>query len=318
MSALAGIRVLDFTSRLPGPLAGLMLAEAGAEVTKIEGPQGDPLASAMPNWPDAQRTYAELNRGKRILRLDLKDPHDRAQLVPLLNDCDVVLEGFRPGVMARLGLDYPTLAAQNPRLIYCSLSGYGQSGPDAQRAGHDLSYLAGHGLLSLLKSSAGDPVVPGVLLADIAAGSYPAFMNVVLALFARERSGRGTYLDVAIAANLSPFALGARAGSLFSGGSPRYRTYKTRDGRYLAVAALEAGFWNEFCARIELGDELRDEPDRAKVAAAIERCIAQKDAAEWATLLEPFDTCCAIVAELDPNAALEVPLARQLLASGAV
>ena len=191
MSALEGVNVLDFTSRLPGPLAGLMLAEAGAEVIKIEGPAGDPLQNALPNWPDAAQTYERLNRGKRILRLDLKDERDREVLEPLLETCDVLLEGFRPGVMARLKLDYETLAARFPRLIYCSISGYGQAGPDAARAGHDLTYLAGRGVLSLLATSEGDAIVPGILLADIAAGSYPAFMNVVLALFGRERTGRG-------------------------------------------------------------------------------------------------------------------------------
>ena len=218
MSALEGINVLDFTSRLPGPLAGLLLAEAGAEVTKIEGPAGDPLDNAL-GWPDASHTYARLNRGKRILRLDLKNERDRATLEPLLETCDVLLEGFRPGVMARLKLDYAMLMPRYPRLIYCSISGYGQSGPDAGRAGHDLTYLAGRGVLSLLATDAGEAIVPGVLLADIAAGSYPAFMNVVLALFGRERSGRGTHLDVAMSRNLDMFVLGARAGRLFTGGS---------------------------------------------------------------------------------------------------
>ncbi len=313
MSALEGVRVLDFTSRLPGPLAGLLLSEAGAEVVKIEPPAGDPLCSSIPGWPDAPATYAQLNRGKRVMRLDLKNASGRAQLEPLLRRCDVLLEGFRPGVMARLGLDYATLAAAHPRLIYCSLSGYGQSGAESQRAGHDLSYLAGSGVLSLLATRSGEPVVPGVLLADIAAGSYPAFMNVLLALLERARTGRGTHLDVAMARNLEPFALGARAGTLFTGGSPRYRTYRTRDGRALAVAALEPNFWNEFCERIELPETLRDDArDPAATASAIERTIASKDAREWAVLLEPYDTCTALLAPLDVAAPLALPLAPQL------
>jgi crotonobetainyl-CoA:carnitine CoA-transferase CaiB-like acyl-CoA transferase len=314
MSALEGISVLDFTSRLPGPLAGLMLCEAGAAVTKIEPLDGDPLCSSLPNWPDAPTTYAQLNRGKRVLRLDLKAPGDRAKLEPLLHECDVVLEGFRPGVMARLGLDYATLSAQNPRLVYCSLSGYGQAGPDVRRAGHDLTYLAGRGILSLLATRDGEPIVPGVLLADIAAGSYPAFMNIVLALFARERTGRGAYLDVAMAHNLGPFALGGAAGTLFTGGSPRYRMYRTRDGKRLAVAALEPNFWNEFCTRLGLADDLRDDArDPAATAREIERLIAQRDAREWAELLVPFDTCTALLAPLDRNSTpLALPLSPEL------
>ena len=313
MSALEGVRVLDFTSRLPGPLAGLLLAEAGAAVCKIESPAGDPLCTSIPGWPDAPRTYAELNRGKRILRLDLKSESGREALAPLLERCDVLLEGFRPGVMARLGLDYATLSAANPRLIYCSISGYGQSGSLAARAGHDLTYLAGNGLLATMAARDGEPVVPGVLLADVGAGSYPAFMNVVLALFQRERTGRGAYLDVALARNLAPFALGARAGSLFTGGSPRYRLYRTRDGRYLAVGALEPNFWNEFCARIDLPEAERDDArDSAATALAIERTIATKDAAEWATLLEPYDTCAVLLVPLDTDAPLALPLAAPL------
>jgi len=313
MSALEGVRVLDFTNRLPGPLAGMLLADAGAEVTKIEPPDGDPLCRGLGGWSDAPQTYAFLNGRKRILRLDLKLDEDRAQLAPLLEDCDVLLEGFRPGVMARLRLDYAALAARNPRLIYCSISGYGQTGPDSARAGHDLSYLAGRGILSLLTTRSGEPVVPGVLLADIAAGSYPAFMNVVLALFARERSGHGTHLDVALAGNLDLFALGARAGTLFTGGSPRYRIYATRDGRALAVAALEANFWDEFCARIELPGALRDDArDPAATMLAIERIIAGRDASEWAALLEPYDTCAALLVPLDLSRTPASPLAPQL------
>ena len=312
MSALEGINVLDFTSRLPGPLAGLLLAEAGAEVTKIEGPAGDPLDNAL-GWPDASHTYARLNRGKRILRLDLKNERDRATLEPLLETCDVLLEGFRPGVMARLKLDYETLAARFPRLIYCSISGYGQAGPDAARAGHDLTYLAGRGVLSLLATSEGDAIVPGILLADIAAGSYPAFMNVVLALFGRERTGRGTHLDVAMTRNLDFFTLGARAGKLFTGGSPRYRIYRTRDGRALAVGALEANFWDAFCACIALPEQLRDDSrDPVATIRAIEDIVGRKDAREWTDLLEKCDTCAALLEPLDASASLEVPLAPQL------
>jgi alpha-methylacyl-CoA racemase len=325
---LAGIRVLDFTTRLPGPLATHILAQAGADVCKVEPPDGDELARMTPLWPEAPAMYAALNDGKRIERLNLKDPRDREALRPLLADADVVMEGFRPGVMARLGLDYPTVSALNPRIVYCSLTGYGQTGPRSGRAGHDLSYLAESGALSLMTVD-GVAAVPGTLVADIAAGAYAAVLNVALALFARTSSGRGAYLDCAMAENLKPFVWWGRVngatsgrwpkpnGDLFTGGTARYRLYATSDGRQLAVAAIEPQFWARFCDAIGLEGALRiDMADPTATVAAVASRVGAHDAAHWRAVFTEVDTCCAIVDTVEEAVAgertlevLEAPLA---------
>jgi crotonobetainyl-CoA:carnitine CoA-transferase CaiB-like acyl-CoA transferase len=308
MGALDGVVVLDFTQLVPGPLASLWFAQAGAEVVKVEPPGGDALCHAMPQWPHAPALYELLNRGKRVLRIDLRDPAQRPALEALLARADVLLEGFRPGVMQRLGLDYATLSARDPRLVYCSITGYGQSGRDAQKAGHDLTYLAESGLLALFATRDGVPVVPGVLLADIAGGSYPAVAHVLAALFERERTGRGAYLDVAMTKAVAPFALWARANAeggappqsgreLLTGGSPRYALYATRDGRWLAVAALEEKFWQTFCTAIALDPQWRDDArDPEATRAAVASKIAAEPAHAWQARFAGLDACAAVVA----------------------
>jgi alpha-methylacyl-CoA racemase len=197
MRPLAGIKVVDFSTLLPGPLASLILAEGGAEVIKVERPDpGDELRSYEPRFGQASAGFALLNRGKRSIALDLKASGARERFMPLLRSADVLIEQFRPGVMDRLGLGYATLAAVNPRLIYCSITGYGQSGPKSQVAAHDLNYLAETGVLHLAAGADGAPMVPPALIADIAGGSYPAALNILLALRARDASGRGCHLDM--------------------------------------------------------------------------------------------------------------------------
>jgi alpha-methylacyl-CoA racemase len=183
MQPLAGIKVIDFSTLLPGPLASLILLEAGAEVIRIERPGlSDELRDYEPRFGAASAAFALLNRGKRSIALDLKAKRATERLMPILCAADVLIEQFRPGVMARLGLGYEAIEAINPRLIYCSITGYGQSGPKAQSAGHDLNYMAETGLLHLAAGADGAPVVPPALIADIAGGSYPAALNILLAL----------------------------------------------------------------------------------------------------------------------------------------
>jgi alpha-methylacyl-CoA racemase len=309
---LAGIRVLDFTTRLPGPLATFLLQQAGAEVCKVEPPAGDTLDRSTPLWPEAPAMYAALNGRKRVERFDLSLAAERARLAPLLCEADVLLEGFRPGVMARFGLDYERVAHENPRVVYCSLTGYGQTGPRRDRAGHDLSYLAESGVLSLLANAHGVPVVPGALIADIAAGSFAAIIDIVMALYAREKTGRGAFLDCAMSDKLAPFAMwgivnGTSSGrwprpacDLFTGGSPRYRCYRTADGRWLAVAAIEPQFWDRFCNAIGLEPDARsDARDPVATTAAVAICIAARDATHWRTVFTEVDACCAIVSSLE-------------------
>ena len=310
---LDGLLVLDFSTLLPGPLATLLLAEAGAEVIKIERPdQGEELRHYEPKWGRDSVTFALLNRGKKSLALDLKDPADRAKLEPLLARADVLVEQFRPGVMARLGLDYDSLSAINPGLVYCAITGYGQTGPKRRRAGHDLNYIGDAGLLSLASGPADRPGVPPGLIADIAGGAYPAVMNILLALKARDGSGKGCHLDIAMTENVLPFtfwALGrgqahgrwpADGAEQLTGGSPRYRLYPTADGRLAAVAALEQKFWDGFCAAIELESEWReDRRDPAGTAARVAEIIAARPASHWARVFEQADCCCSIVQTLE-------------------
>jgi alpha-methylacyl-CoA racemase len=283
---LEGCLVLDFSTLLPGPLATLLLAEAGAEVIKIERPG----AGDMPS-------LAELNRGKRCLVLDLKQPDDHQQLQPLLARADVLVEQFRPGVMDRLGLGYEDVAAINPTIVYCSITGYGQKGPKSGVAGHDLNYIAETGLLSLSMGTPSQPVIPPVLIADIAGGSYPAVMNILLALRERERTGRGRHLDVSMTDNLFPLMLGR---SVVTGVSARYRLYVTKDGRMLAVGALEQKFWDTFCAVIDLDPRLRDDAiDPKATASRVAEVVASETADTWARRIDGRDCCCSIVASVE-------------------
>jgi alpha-methylacyl-CoA racemase len=200
---LEGVRAVDFSTLLPGPLATLILAEAGAEVVKIERPgRGDELRDSAPRLGAASDGFALLNRGKRSLALDLKDPAAIAQLQPLLAAAQVLVEQFRPGVMDRLGLGYAAVRVLNPRIVYCSISGYGQSGPKAGVAGHDLNYLADTGLLALGGGAADVPAIPPGLIADIGGGALPAVINILLALRQAAAIGQGCHLDVAMTDNL--------------------------------------------------------------------------------------------------------------------
>ena len=226
----------------------------------------------------------------------------------LLARADVLLEGFRPGVMARLGLDYDAVRAINPRIVYCSITGYGQSGPKAQRAGHDLSYIAQTGLLALSTGHPETPTVPPVLIADLMGGAYPAVMSVVMALFRRERTGEGACIDISMteglflpmfwawAQGLSTGVWPGSGGHLFTGGSPRYRIYPAADGGLVAVAALEDKFWAAFCDAIGLsGDMRKDEADAQSVVAAVGQLIAADTSDRWREVFARVDCCVSVV-----------------------
>lgn len=330
---LAGLRVVDFSTLLPGPLASLILAEAGAEVTKIERPGGDDLRDYPPAAGSSEHSmgagFALLNRGKRSIEVDLKDPAQHARLMPLVEQADVLIEQFRPGVMARFGLDYEALRERNPKLVYCSITGYGQDGPKAQRPGHDLNYLAETGLLSLTAGQDGAPIVPPGLIADIGGGALPAVINILLALRVAQTMGSGCHLDIAMCDGLFAWlwwALGQQAvtgqapasgGALLSGGSPRYRLYRTDGGGFLAVAALEQKFWDRFCELIYLAPRHRREQDGAPASIdAIARIIAQRPADHWQELFEGEEVCCTIVRDLDSALVDPQVAARGLFAGG--
>ncbi|MEZ5653547.1 MAG: CaiB/BaiF CoA-transferase family protein [Burkholderiaceae bacterium] len=306
---LSDVKVLDFSTLLPGPMATLFLAEAGAQVIKVERPgRGDEMRSYEPRWGGTSVNFAMLNRGKKSIELDLKSADQRKRLLPLLAEADVIVEQFRPGVMDRLELGFEHVKTINPDIVYCAITGYGQSGPKRDVAGHDLNYIGDAGLLSLSSGPVAAPVVPPALIADIAAGTYPAVLNILLALRERDRSGRPAFLDIAMADNLFPFmywAIGnglgaglwpANGNDLVTGGSPRYRLYPTADGKLLAAAPLEQKFWSAFCEAIGLDASLRDDSiDPVSTARRVAEIIAERSSDHWQRLFAQADCCCSIV-----------------------
>ena len=268
---LGGIRVLDLTRHLPGPLATLLLADMGAEVLKIEPPDSDGLRDMGPRRADGSSAYfAAVNAGKTTQRIDLKDPAGRASFLELVKDADVLIESFRPDVMMRLGVGYEALKPVNPRLIYCSLNGFGCTGPLARTAAHDLNYVS---LAGALPPVAADGELPDTPLADCAGGLFAA-LAIVGALHGRARDGQGCHIDLALLDAVMPLqifplaqlsASGASAPpgqGLLNGGAACYHVYETADGRRVTLAALEAKFWRAFCAAAGRPDWMtrHDEP----------------------------------------------------------
>ena len=311
--SLEGIKVIDFSTLLPGPLASLFLSETGAEVIKIEKPGvGDEIRLSNPQWGEQSVSFSLLNRGKKSLSLDLKDPKNLKILIPILKEADIIIEQFRPGVMKRLGLDYESIKKINQDIIYVSITGYGQYGPKSMVAGHDLNYIGNAGLLSISMGRENDTVVPPALVADIAGGSYPAVINILLALRKRDLNKEGSYIDLSMTENLFPFmfwGLGSgfahnkwpgNSDGVLSGGSPRYNIYKTSDGSYVAAAPLEDRFWNKFCEAIELPKKfIKTMNDQEKVIQEIRKIIGQKEKNYWLDVFNKADCCCSIVKSIE-------------------
>jgi crotonobetainyl-CoA:carnitine CoA-transferase CaiB-like acyl-CoA transferase len=335
MRPLEGLLVLDFSTLLPGPLASLILAEAGARVLKIERPgRGDEMRSYEPKLGEDSVNFIMLNRGKQSFAIDLKAADAVQRLKPLIARADVLIEQFRPGVMERFGLGYEAVRRMNPKLVYCSITGWGQYGPKAQVAAHDLNYMAETGLLGLTAGADGAPVLPPVLVADVAGGTFPAVINILLALRQRDQTGLGSHLDIAMGDNLFTFVywgLGNGFGGagwpkpgaeLVTGGSPRYQIYRTADGRFLAAAPLEDKFWENFTRVIDLPAPLRDPAASSiEVIAAVAERIAAQSSAHWQAAFAGQDVCCSIVATLeeatnDPHTAARGLFADMLKVTG--
>src|SRR3982751_1800903 len=261
---LAGVTVLDLTRLLPGPMCTLYLADLGADVIKVEDTGAGDYArdlrlSAGARNAGATAWYRALNRNKRSIAIDLKHPSGHAAFMALARNADVVVEGFRPGVVASLGVDYDAVRNVNARIVYCALSGYGQTGPRSQAAGHDINYLGYAGVLNYSGERGGAPAVCNLQIADLLGGAASAAIAILAALFGAQRSARGRYIDVAMADAVLAheiFLLGAledhgavapRGEDLLTGGVPCYGVYATSDGRWLAVGALEAKFWRTLC-----------------------------------------------------------------------
>lgn len=312
MQPLTGLFVLDFTTLLPGPLATLMLAETGAEVLKIEQPGGENARRFPPFVGNESAAFAMLNRGKASMTLDLKSEADREKLAPLIKRADILVEQFRPGVMDRLGLAYEDLKKINPRLIYCSISGYGQGGPRVHEAGHDINYIGNTGLLDLQPGPADRPVVPPMLAADIAGGSFPAVINILLALRARDQSGRGGRIDIAMTDAMFTFTWAALAigiatgrfpkpGDLWLvGGSPRYQIYPAKDGKLIACGALEPKFWAAFTQAIDLPREFIDDTrDPKATREAVAKLVVARTSEEWRPIFAAADCCATVIVPLE-------------------
>ena len=309
---LSDIKVLDFSTLLPGPLASLFLSEMGAEVIKVERLKlGDEMRRKTPEIDGTNVSFAILNRGKKSIEINLKNNFQNEKLKKLIKEVDIVIEQFRPGVMKRLGLDYGSIKLINPKIIYVSITGYGQEGPKSNFAGHDLNYIGDTGLLSLSMGKEDNTVVPPALIADIGAGSYPAIMNILLALRKRDLNKEGSYIDISMTDGLFTFmfwALGKgfsknewsqNSDYYLSGGSPRYNIYETKDKRYLAVAPIEDRFWNKFCEVIDLditckGQKKTDQEIIEKVTSIIK----SKTSGHWGKVFQKADCCCTVVKSL--------------------
>lgn len=316
---LEGLKVLDLSRLLPGPYATLVLADLGAEVVKIEDPNGGDYIRHMPPMRgEVSALYLALNRNKKSITLDLKQPADVAELKRLVKHADVLVESFRPGVMDKLGVGYQALSAENPGLVYCAITGFGQTGPDRLRAGHDLGYIARAGVLGYGGARDGAPAMPGVQIGDIGGGALFGLVGVLAALHERHRTGRGRLVDVSMTEGAMAFlhlhlgarlAMGAEAPPLhrgresLNGGYACYGVYPTKDGKYLAVGALEPKFFQAVLAvlgRPDLMAGAYDVSDEGqKTRAALEALFREKTFAEWNALFRQVDACVEPVAEGD-------------------
>lgn len=331
---LQGLRVLDLTRLLPGPVATLRLAELGADVLKIEPPgAGDATRVMMRSAADEVSGqpgafYRLVNRGKRETRIDLKSDSGRTVLLALARHADVLVESFRPGVMDRLGVGYETLREANPKLVYCSISGYGATGPFSQRPGHDLNYVGYAGVLDQLATRDGEPVLPNFQIADLLGGAHGAVTQILAALWQVARGGDGRFVDVSMAhatyahnvvaqvAIANDDAAANRPGrGLLNGGAPCYNLYRTKDNRWLAVGALELKFWETLCTALGRDDWAKRHwslgqaiggADAAALTGELAGLIATESLQTWIDRLELLDCCVSPV--LTPEEAARHPM----------
>lgn len=315
-AALKGLKVLDFSTLLPGPFATLYLADMGAEVVHIESPTRPDLVRLMPPYANGQATaHSYLNRNKQSIALDLKDPKSIELIKAKISDFDIVVEQFRPGVMQRLGLDYADLAEINPRLIYCSITGYGQTGHYKDRAGHDINYLALSGISGHSGRQDSGPPPMGIQIADVAGGSMHAITGILAAVIERYRSGLGQYIDIsmtdcAVALNnmaaagvLAANAVTAAETAHLNGGS-FYDYYRTQDGRYLSIGGLEPQFLHGLAQILDLPALATqgmsfDPQDQTEIKHAVASKILTKTWAEWKMIFASQDVCVEPVLSLD-------------------
>lgn len=296
MGKLSGIRVVDLSQFLPGPMLTVMMADQGAEVWKIEPAAGDPARTQLPDEAGQSVWFRNLNRGKKSIALDLKSDAGKARLWDMLETADIFVEGFRPGVMKRLGFDYDAVAARNPRIIYCSISAFGQNGALARHPAHDMAVQALAGFMSVNDGADGVPVVPGAASADMAAG-LTGLSAVLMALIGREKSGRGDYIDCAMFDSLLPWCAHTAGGAIAGGASPRsshqrslggagfYNVYQTSDGRHIVLGGREMKFVGNLLNALGRPDliALGEAPagEQGALIAYLRETFASKTRTEW-------------------------------------
>jgi len=314
---LSGLRILDLTRLLPGPMATLHLADLGADVIKIEDTGAGDYARTMGHMRgDSSIFFQLLNRNKRSLRLDLKQAQGVEIFLRLARDADIIVEGFRPGVVDKLGIGYATVAALNPRIVYCAISGYGQDGPYRERAGHDINYIGYAGVLDQIGVEGGAPAVPNFQIGDLLGGALTPLVGMLAAVIDAKASGKGRYVDVAMtdavfAHNIFPLTnvLGGgaepRGAGLISGGSPCYGVYATADGRHMAVGALEPKFWQTLCTAIERPDliplGLARGKEGARVKAELAAIFASQPQSHWTQKFDKLDCCVTPVLRMEES-----------------
>ncbi len=332
MLALEGIKILDLSRLAPGPFCSMMLGDLGADVLLVEAPADGKLAAAIggARSADAERiaAYNMMGRNKRSIVLNLREPDAREIFYKLAETADVVLEGFRPGVVKRLGVDYETLSQRNPRIVYCSLSGFGQTGPYSQLVGHDINYISVGGALGMVGWPDSPPAIPMNIIADFAGGGMHAAFGILAALMARERTGKGQYVDIAMSDGVlyllasmvgNVFMGGAsptRGGTLLNGSVPHYNVYECSDGGWISIGSLEPHFFVNLCKTMECEQYIPHQYDASKreeIAAYFRERFATKTRDEWFEILSQSDICAGPVYSLEE--ALRDPhnLARQMV-----
>ena len=302
---LEGIRILDLTRQAPGPYCTMLLGDLGADVVIVEEAPGTGRRMEMGMSERAQAFWA-LNRNKRSIGLNLKDPRAQEAFLKLAENADVVIEGFRPGVVKRLGVDYDAVSARNPRLIYCSLSGYGQTGPYAGLVGHDLNYISIGGALGMIGTSGSPPAIPMNIIADFAGGGLYAAFAILAAVIAREKTGRGQYVDIAMSDGVTSllafpasqyFAAGMvpKPGvEMLNGGAPYYSVYEAKDGKWLSIGCIEPWFWSELCNALGLEEHIPQQMNREKapeIFEALRGKFKEKTRDAWFEELRQRDIC---------------------------
>jgi len=333
MQALEGIKVLDFCRNAPGMFATTVLADLGADVLMIERPMDETraayekLVAGIDGIEDERRhaAFNALQRNKRSLALNLKEPEAQKIFHKLAETADVVVEGFRPGVMDRLGAGYEKVRSINPRTVYCSVSGYGQDGPYSQMAGHDINYISFAGALGLIGPQDGKPSIPLNLIADYAGGGLCGAVGILAALMAREKTGAGQYVDIAMSEGvlymlsglvsdvLSRSISAERGSNRLNGGAAYYNVYRTKDGKYFSIAAIEPWFWENLCRALDLEDLLPHQDaagaKKAEVEQALSDAFLAKTRDEWFETLK--DANISVGKVLSIEEALDDPHAQQ-------